>query len=270
MPVSGRVLRAAAVPDHQLTRAMAALLHVGRDAAIGGASAAAFWGLPGFRIEPVEVLRGRGGTTSANGLCRVHTSTAFDDGHVSEVDGMYVTSPVRTVFDLSASLHPLRTARLLDSCHNRGLVTWPSVHRLVSELGKRGRRGTALMRALAAERPEGFRPPESNLEARVNEILIRDGQRPFTPQIDLGDDDWIGRVDLVDRVDRIALEVQSGLFHGNLTDRRRDDARMGRLRAAGWTVVEVDDFEVWHRPHQLVQRVRAARRDSRRVRFAAA
>jgi hypothetical protein len=106
---------------------MAALLHVGRDAAIGGQSAAAFWGLPGFRLEPVEVLLARGGTTAVNGLCRLRTSTAFDDGHVCEVDGMRVTTPIRTVFDLSAALHPLRTARLLDTCHNRGLVTWSAL-----------------------------------------------------------------------------------------------------------------------------------------------
>jgi len=268
--VTSRVLRAASAPDHSLATAMAALLHVGRDVALGGHSAASLWGLPGFRLDPVEVVRSRGGTSSPNSICRVRTSTAFGDGHVAEVDGMRVTTPIRTIFDLSAHLHPLRTARLLDSCYNRGLVTWSSLHRIVTELGGSGRRGTTLMRELAAERPEGFRPPESNLEARVNEVLIRNGERPFSSQVDLGDDEWIGRVDLVDRPDRIALEVQSGLFHGSLTDQRRDADRMRRLRSAGWIVVEVDDFLVWHRPQELVDRIRAARRDSRRARFEAA
>jgi hypothetical protein len=268
--VTSRVLRAASAPDHPMTRATAALLHVGRDAALGGPSAGAFWEAPGFRLEPVEVLRRRGGTTSPNGLCRVRTSTAFDDGHVAEVGGIRVTTPLRTIFDLAAVLHPRRTSRLLDTFHNRGLVTWSALHRMVDDLGGRGRAGTVLMRELAAERPVGFRPPESNLEARVNEILVESGQRPLTPQVDLGDEAWIGRVDLVDRADRIALEVQSGRFHGSLTDRRRDRERMDRLRAAGWIVIEVDDFEVWHRPRTVIDKVRAARGESRRIRFEAA
>ena len=262
--MGSRVLRAAAAPDHALMAGQAALLHVGRDAALATQSSLAFWDLPGFRPEPVELIRSRGGTTARNELCRVRTSTAFDDGHVAEIDGMRVTTPIRTVFDLAAVLHPLRVARLLDTCHNRGLASWPALHQLVDELGKRGRRGTTLMRGLAAERPVGFRPPESHLEARVNEVLVRAGQRPMTPQVDLGDEDgWIGRVDLVDRADRVALEVQSERFHGSLTDRRRDAERFRRLRAAGWIVIELDDFVVWHRPQQLIDQVRRARAESR-------
>jgi len=265
--VSNRVLRARAAPDHPLSGGQAALLHVGRDSALAGPSAAAFWDLPGFRIEPVLVIRGRPGTRQANALCRVRTSTAFDDGHVCEVDGLRVTTPIRTIFDLARDLHPLRTARLLDTCHNRGLVSWAGLHRIVDELGTRGRGGTTVMRELAAERSIGFRPPESRLEARVNEVLVRAGERPFTPQVDLGDHSWIGRVDLVDRHDIIALEVQSDRYHASLTDRRRDAERLARLTAAGWIVVEVDDFMVWHRPHEVVAKVRAARRERRRRTF---
>ena len=189
---------------------------------------------------------------------------------MTEIDGMRVTTPVRTVFDLATELHPRRVARLLDTCHNRGLVSWPVLHRLVDELGKRGRAGTTLMRQLVAERPVGLRPPESHLEARVNEVLVRHGQRPLTPQVDLGDrNGWIGRIDLVDRADRIALEVQSERFHGSLTDVRRDGELVRRLRLAGWIVLEVDDFMVWHRPLELVERVRTARRESRSARFTA-
>lgn len=70
--VTGVVLRAASAPDHALARGQAALLHVGRDAALAGQSASAFWDVPGFRLEPVDVIRGRKGTTASNELCRVH------------------------------------------------------------------------------------------------------------------------------------------------------------------------------------------------------
>ena len=38
-----------------------------------------------------------------------------------------------------------------------------------------------------------------------------------------------------------------------------DAARLAALRASGFVVVEVTEEEVWHRPHEVVQRVGAAR-----------
>jgi very-short-patch-repair endonuclease len=56
------------------------------------------------------------------------------------------------------------------------------------------------------------------------------------------------------------VEVQSELYHSALTDRVADAARVAALRSAGFEVVEVSEEQVWHRPAEVVQAVREARR----------
>jgi very-short-patch-repair endonuclease len=261
IPLSPRVMSSGATPLMPLMLAKAALLDVGGDAALARFSAAALWQLPGFELSPVHVVRSRNPGVRTSGLCVVHTSAAFDDRHVTELDGLRVTTPVRTIFDLAATLHPKRTELLLDRAWTRGLLGWETVHRTLDELGASGRAGITLLRELAADRPPDHRPPESNLEARVNELLIEDGQRPLERQVDLGDDiGWIGRVDLLDRECRVIVEVQSDLYHLSLTDQRRDAERKARLEAAGWLVIEISEFVVWHRRRDLLDAVRQARR----------
>jgi very-short-patch-repair endonuclease len=73
--------------------------------------------------------------------------------------------------------------------------------------------------------------------------------------VDLGHDAWIGRVDFVHRANKIVIEVQSERFHAALSSRRDDAVRFERLRAAGFTVVEVWDEEVWHRPSNFLDTI---------------
>ncbi len=241
--------------------AKAALLDVGGGAALARYSAAALWQFPGFKLMPVHVVCHRNPGVRVSPLCVVHTSAAFDDRHVTELDGLRVTTAVRTIFDLAATLHPKRTARLLDRAWSRGLLSRRTLDRTLDELGASGRSGITLLRELVAERPPDYRPPESNLEARVNELLVEDGQRPLERQVDLGDDhEWIGRVDLLDRECKVIFEVQSDLYHLSLTDQRHDAERKARLERAGWLVVEIDEFVVWHRRRELLDTVRRARR----------
>jgi hypothetical protein len=266
--LSHRVLRAAAAPDHLLLAASAALLDTGGTVAVCRASAAALWGLPGFQAEPVHVVRDRSAHLRPSGLAVVHTSRDLRPGHTARVDGLAVTTPLRTIFDLAGTLHPGRTERLLDNAAGRGLCTYRGLHRMLDDFAGRGRAGVELLRELAAERPPDVRPPESGLEARVNQILLRDGQRPLERQVDLGEENWTGRFDLADRPDNFVLEVQSDTYHGSVLDRRRDAERRAELEAAGWVVREAHAFDIWHRPKVVAELVREGRREGRLRRWA--
>jgi very-short-patch-repair endonuclease len=255
-----RVLRSSTAKLTPLVRAQAGLLDVGGDAAIARSSAAALWQLPGFELAPVHVLRARNPGVRSRSLCCLHTSTCFEEGSVAVLDGLRVTTPVRTLLDLAGSVHPARIELLLDRAWAKGLLSWASFHRSLEELGSRGRPGVALLRELARSRPADYRPPESNLEARANQLLVEDGQRPLDRQVDLGGDAWIARVDLVDRECRLVVEVQSDLHHLSLSDQRRDAARRASLELAGWVVIDVREFVLWHRPAEFLDQVRHARR----------
>jgi very-short-patch-repair endonuclease len=66
----------------------------------------------------------------------------------------------------------------------------------------------------------------------------------------------VGRVDFRATDLPLIVEVQSETYHTALTDVRDDEVRLAALRAAGFTVVEVTDAQVWHQPDEVVARIR--------------
>jgi very-short-patch-repair endonuclease len=134
---------------------------------------------------------------------------------------------------------------------------------MLDELAERGRTGITTMREVLAERGPAYRPPESGLEARAFELLARAGIRGFERQVDLGGRDWLARVDLVHRVDHVVVQIDSDRYHSSLIDCEHDAAQTTALEAAGYLVVRVRAFEIWHQPWIVVERVRAAQRHAR-------
>lgn len=266
--VTGRVLRVGGSPHTPHQAAMAAVLDSGPGAVLARSSALALWGLPSFELTPLHVLRDRSGRAHETALATIHTTVRLDAEHVMELYGIPVSSPVRALVDLAGVVSYGRLERICDWAWSRRLLTGTSLHEAVATLAIRGRPGVAKLRALAEARPIGYRPPESSLEARAAEILASAGERGLQAQVDLGDDDWIGRVDLVDLELRVVVEIQSDLFHTSVSDRERDRLRRERLRAAGWIVIEVAEFDVWHRPDRFLAAVRQARAEARRRRAA--
>jgi very-short-patch-repair endonuclease/predicted transcriptional regulator of viral defense system len=266
-PLSARILRVvgSAPTDHQL--AMAASLDAS-DSVVALHSAAALWELPGFSLEPVHVMTTRRPHRGTEHLGIVHSSVRFDESDVAVINGIRVTTPVRTLVDLSGRIHPDRVERVCDTMWARRLITYRHLHDYADRLPPRGGApGARVIRRLAEARSPEFRPPESSAERRVNELLERAGVPELERQVDIGDkNSWIGRVDLADRKLRVLVEVQSELFHGSVLDQRNDQVRLARLRAAGWAVLEVQQFDIWHRPERVVEaisRLRASRRSDR-------
>ena len=266
-PLSARILRVvgSAPTDHQL--AMAASLDAS-DSVVALHSAAALWELPGFSLEPVHVMTTRRPHRGTMHLGIVHSSVRFDESDIAVINGIRVTTPVRTLVDLSSRIHPDRVERVCDTMWARRLITYRHLHDYADRLPSRGGApGARVIRRLAEARSPEFRPPESSAERRVNELLERAGVPELERQVDIGDkNSWIGRVALADRRLRVLVEVQSELFHGSVLDQRNDQVRLARLRAAGWAVLEVQQFDIWHRPERVVEaigRLRASRRSDR-------
>ncbi len=190
----------------------------------------------------------------------VHEPRLLLPHHVRRIDGLPVTSPDRTIFDLAGArrIHPLRVERALDTAWAQGLVRWRTLDVTLHELAQKGRPGIRLMRALLDVRGPDHCPPESNLEARLADLLRAAGIAGFDRQVDLGGDDWIGRVDFVHRALRIVVEVDHSRWHGSLSDSANDARRDARLRAAGWLVIRVSEFDVWHRKHAVIAAIQAA------------
>jgi len=248
---SKRVLRLAGSPKTDASLLMAGVLDSGPGAAVAHGSCAAQWGLPGFDIRPVEVLGQRRRVSHGETeLAIVHQPRHLLPSHVVELDHIPTTTPSRMLVDLAAdpTMHPKRLERLLDTAWARALVCHESMTLVISEVCRRGRAGSTLLRELMAERPADYLPPGSSAEARFQEIARSMALTEFERQVDLGGDSrWIGRVDFVDRRRGVVVEVDSALYHGSLTDQRADEARHRLLAQAGFVVVSVDGNDLFHR-----------------------
>ena len=158
-----RVLAIGGAPITDELLLFAAWLECGGRSALSHETAAAHWGFPGFRSRPIQLVRRRDGTFPPVSLGRVHTTRELPDTQVVEADGLLVTTPARTLFDLAPRIHPGRLEKLLDRAWSRRLVNWRIMNRTFIELQRRGRPGIRIMRELLEARPVDYVPPDSNL-----------------------------------------------------------------------------------------------------------
>jgi very-short-patch-repair endonuclease len=252
--VSPRVLQRTGAASSADGTLMAAVLDASPGAAIAGTAAASMWGVPGFKATPVHVVRPRGIARRPSSLAVVHEVVDLHPTQIKVVRGIPVISPARVVCELAGTM-PHRAERVLEWLWNERLLDGATFRRTVQQLAGRGRPGSTLLRELDAARGPGYVPPASGLERRFMEIC----DFPMERQVDLGGEEWCGRVDFKDPVLPLIVEIQSEKHHSSLVDKAADAARTAALEAAGFIVVEVWDFEVWHQPAIVRERIRKER-----------
>ena len=252
--LSPRVLRLIGAPLTKRSKLMAAVLDAGSGAVASHRSAAALWGLSGFHLADLDVSRPHDADCHRPALGRLHLPRLLPAHHITSVDGIPVTTPARTIFDLAGLVHPYRTERALDNAVAMSPGLLRALHRMLPELAERGRTGITLMRELLANRPMGYVAPASGLESRLIRLLDDAGIKTQR-QVDVGGDDWIGRTDLLVVGTNIVIEVDSARFHTSLLDRERDERRDEELRRAGFRPVRVTEEDVWHTPDKVVRTV---------------
>ena len=264
--IGARVLVRLASPDTAARRVAAAVLDSGPGAYLSHDSAAAWWGHRSSPLErPVHVVTELN-TTRRRSLARVHRVRSLDPRWLTDRDGVPVVRPEMTALHLFAVHRYERAERVADRMWTQRLFSGRSLRHLLEDLGRRGRNGTAGLRAYLADRGDEYVPPESGLEARTQQIL-RDAGIRVRRQVDLGGErHWTGRVDFVVEGLPVVVEVQSEFHHTSLTDRSSDGERVRRLAVDGFEVVEVTEESIWVEPRRAASRVTAAiRRVSGRV-----
>jgi hypothetical protein len=266
--MTARFLRLIGSIDSPEQQAMGAVLDAGTGAALAGSSSAAWWGIPSNSLHPLHVVRTRDRSVAVRPADVRHEPVLLPDSHTITLDGIPTEVPARALFDIAGTRRRgaevpwfiARMARMVDNAWSARLVSGRTMHAMLAELGRRGRPGSRVVRQGRATRGLDYVPPASNLEARAIQILAEAGLPPMRRQVDTGDAaGWIGRVDLRDEELPLILEVQSERFHSSLVDRQLDASRIARLERAGFVVVEVTDVQIWHRPREVVQAVRAGR-----------
>jgi hypothetical protein len=111
----------------------------------------------------------------------------------------------------------------------------------------------AAIRTVLEARGPAARPTESGLEDFALRMLFRHGAPPPERQ-------YVIRVpgrpeirpDFAYPSVRLALEVDSAVWHSDSESYRRDRGKWNLLTARGWTLLILTDFDLHERPEQLV------------------
>jgi very-short-patch-repair endonuclease len=267
--LSHRVFAVNGSVDSFERRGRAVLLDSPPASGLSLSTAAAWYGVPGFALEPIHVSEPRDDRSRRSRVdAERHHPIFLPVHHLVVVNGLAVTTPTRTAADIAhiPKMHPKRAARAVEWLWSHGLTDRGKLARMADEWCERGRRGSAFLKEFLEARPTEFRPPESNLERRFIEIITEAGFPPPRRQVNVGDEEaWFGRCDLLDPELPLIAEIDSDTFHTAPLDVAADEERDAKATRAGFEVVRVKEFDVWHNPSKIIQEWRDRRRLVRRA-----
>jgi len=246
---------AADVPVDDRMRVRAAALEV-PDAVVGGWTAVLVHGVDaapeGARpielvVGPRHVRRARPGLALRQDVLGEH--------EVECVDGVAVTSPIRTAVDLASRAGHVEGVIAVDAlAHAFGFHPEELLDHPVLRDNPRGRRRLVAVVADADARAES--PPETRMR-----LILRAAPIPQpVPQLVVHDDaGWfVGRVDFGWRELRTALEYQGDHHRTEKKQWRRDAVRTTELAGCGWLVLPVTAHDLFVDPRGFIHRVRVA------------
>lgn len=233
----------------------AAALLMPTGSAVSGLWAAWAWGvdlLPGGpRAVEITIPRGRS-VIRPSGI-RVRKAL-LPPSDVVTLDGLRVTSEMRTAFDLARHGSRDDAVIALDALLYARLISRAGLRRyLKARPGWRGVRSAAAHLDLAEDRAE------SPMETRLRLVLLDGGLPPPLVNESVCDEHgrFIARPDL--RIERVIIEFD-GAVHRSAERHREDVGRQNALIQAGYIVLRYTATDVYVRPAAIVAEVRAALR----------
>ncbi len=249
------VYRLAGSPSSWRQSLMAACLACGAGAVASHRSAGALWPLPGFPEGPVEL--------SILGVARrsrrfvVHRVTSLAAVDITELSGIPVTTPTRTLIDIASVVPRDVVEEALDDALRRGLVTRARLRWRLDALSEKGRPGVGVIRALLDARPTEDSIPQSVFETRLLRLLKASGlPRPeLQHQIRVGGR-LIAIVDFAYPDVKLAIEAEGYRWHSGRTRWQRDLARRNSLTTLGWRVIHVTWDDLSGRPDGVTAAIR--------------
>ena len=242
------------------TRPDALLRAAGRllGAVVSHQTAARMHGLEPVPKSPPAVTVLHRNTYSFPGLV-VHQSTDLLPEHIVELNGQRVTSPARTINDLTSVLKRRRMEQIVDNALAAGIVDLDELVTLHLALTRQGKKGMKQLGEILRERADGVFVPETVLERKLFGLLVSAGIPKPSRQFHAP---WLepieGRVDFAYEAEEIVLEADSrrwhGLFDAFEEDRRRDIA----AQLAGWIVLRITWKMITEDPGFVVDSVKQA------------
>lgn len=238
---------------------MVAVLCWGDGAAVSHRAAAPLLRMIGFEPGLVELTVPRGRRRLGPGIIHRHPLSKVD---LTNVDGIPVTTPARTLIDLAAVAPIEVVEEVLDDSMRRGMVSMPLLRRRVAAIGRQGRPGIAAMRLLLDSRDPAAAVPESVFERRFLRTLSREGLPPPVLQHEIrADDRFVAVVDFAYPEARLAIEADGYRWHSGRLRWDRDRARRNELTLLGWRIIHVTWTDLTLRAVETARTIRTALAD---------
>jgi predicted transcriptional regulator of viral defense system/very-short-patch-repair endonuclease len=207
-----------------------AVTMVSRTAVVSHRSAAWLHGLMMRPWSTIEITVPSSSNVDLHGVTAHQARVARKDR--MSIDGIPVTTPARTLVDLTGHLADDWVQRLVHEAVMRRLCGYEDVAEVLKRVGGRGHPGTATLRAVLAD-AVGSTP----LEAKWHRILCEAGLKPPARQHQVVIGERVFLLDYAWPDHRVALEIDGFVAHRTSDSFDRDHAKLLALRAAGWEVL---------------------------------
>ena len=220
--------------DSLRRRCWIAQLHAGEEAVLSHRTAALLHRMQPVERGPVELIVPRG---HSRGLAdtRRHRPREFDPSQVSRIDGLPVTTPVRTLLDISGQLLVPRLAEVVEHCEVEGICPLVAVGAELSRVRRRGLPGVRRLETVLDRLGPGEGLPHSELER------LGDGVRHLAglpePVHEHPLPSAHGRTGFVDRAwleAMLIVEYDGRRWHTRRAEIDRDHQRDLEASALGW------------------------------------
>jgi very-short-patch-repair endonuclease len=231
------VYRITAAPVTRRQRALGAALWAGDNALVSHAAAAVLWKFDRVRSQKVELWVPAERRLRTSSVI-VHRGARLDRADRTTFEGIPITTPTRTLIDMSGRLEDHRLLAIAEDLLRRDVVRADRLESRLRALRRSGRPGAGRLEVLLDQRGDG-RPLESALEALVWQIILETGIRLPTRQ------HWVTVTQGRYRLDfawpdlKLGLECEGFAHHGGIAAWGKDRTRFAELAAIGWRVLPV-------------------------------
>lgn len=241
------------VPDSRALRFAAVRLILPTGAFVCGLTAAWLYGIEVQDRRQDQIWMGcrTGRHLRARPGCLFREITV-DDSDLQLVDGVWVTTPLRTAFDCGRWLSLVEAVVVADALTHDELTS-PEELAVYTEAPRPLRGVRQLDQVLDLVEPKS----ESPMETRVRLLIVLAGLPRPEPQLIVCDriGRFVARADLGYEDMRFLVEYD-GAFHWE--QRRADDRRRDAMRELGWDVLVVSSEDYYKTPGLILEKVRAA------------
>lgn len=226
------------------TKCMVALLYLGPDSYLCRKTAAAIHGCRGMARDTVHVtipMTAKIGPVPR--WMKVHwTSWRLDGDVVIRPDGIRLSSPRRTLFDLAAKLNQFAFERIAEDLWHLKLLDPAEASDYLERVRRSGRAGVARFEEWVERTRRRNRPAQSGLELDVIKAILDIGlpepvrQHPLV--LTSGE---VIRIDVAWPDIQFGLEPGHSWWHGGDLRSRADIARENACGELGWFIRRLDE-----------------------------